>query len=272
MLDCNPVSLDAPLLSGDDPPAFEILNRAGRSRVVLTCDHASRRIPASLGDLGVCEPDLRRHVAWDIGCAELCRRLSEALDAPAILGGYSRLVIDLNRRLSDPTSIPEVSDNVHVPGNRGLGRLHAGRRVEELFVPYHNAVAALLAEVRVSKGSPLLVAMHSFTPTFANFARPWHVGVLSNLDRRVADVLVARLKRRPDLLVGDNQPYDARLLVGYGMYVHGEGNGYPHVMIEVRQDLIECARGAERWAEILAGELAAVLEMDSLLHVEKRAQ
>jgi len=249
----------ASILAEDEQPPFEIVNAKGSARLVITCDHASNRIPRSLGNLGLDEGLLARHIAWDIGCAALTRQLAAMLDAPAIIGGFSRLVIDLNRHLNDPTSIPEVSDNVRIPGNADLSRAHAAQRVEEIFVPYHNALAALLAEVRAARGVPAIVSVHSFTPVWGNFQRPWHVGVLWNRDRRIAGPLIDILRRDAELCVGDNQPYHAREPVGYGMDVHAEGNGFPHALLEIRQDLVADEEGVNRWARILHDALGEVL-------------
>ena len=87
---------------------------------MLTCDHASHAVPESLGNLGLDSRDLERHIGWDIGAAEVTRRLAERFDAPAVLSGYSRLVIDCNRKLGSETSILEVSDGTVIPGNLGL--------------------------------------------------------------------------------------------------------------------------------------------------------
>jgi predicted N-formylglutamate amidohydrolase len=252
------------ILAQDEQPPYEIVNPQGKSRVLITCDHASNRIPRSLANLGLDQASLSRHIAWDIGCAQLSRRLSELLDAPAILGGFSRLVIDLNRHLNDPTSIPPVSDNVRIPGNRDILHTHAAQRIEELFVPYHNALSTMLGEMHVSRGVPVIMAMHSFTPVWGHFERPWHVGVLWNRDGRIAGPLIDRLRRWPELCVGDNQPYHAREPVGYGMDVHAEGNGFPHALLEIRQDLVSDDDGVERWAGILHEALGEVLEDQSI--------
>ena len=87
------------LIEADEPPALEVVNPDGRGRALLVCDHASARMPRRLGTLGVRDADILRHVAWDIGAAAVARRLSELLDAPLLLSGYSRLVIDCNRPL-----------------------------------------------------------------------------------------------------------------------------------------------------------------------------
>ena len=254
----------ASILAQDEQPPYRIHNEDGSARAVITCDHASNRVPRSLGNLGLDEEALSQHIAWDIGCATLALKLSDLLDAPAILGGFSRLVVDLNRHLNDPTSIPPVSDNVRVPGNEDISHTHAAQRIEEIFVPYHNAVTGLLSEVHASRGVPAIISVHSFTPVWGNFERPWHVGVLWNRDDRVSRPLIERLRRNEDLCVGDNQPYHAREPVGYGMDVHAEGNGYPHALLEIRQDLLADDPGIERWAGILFEALEPVLADQSI--------
>ncbi len=255
------------ILAEDEQPPYEICNAGGAAPLVLTCDHASNRVPRSLGDLGL-SPALReQHIAWDIGCAALTRRLARALDAPAILGGFSRLVVDLNRHLNDPTSMASVSDGVEVPGNVDLPHAHASQRIEEIFLPYHQALAAMLAEKQATSGVPALVAVHSFTPVWGSFQRPWHVGVLWNRDHRIARPLIDALRADPALCVGDNQPYHAREPVGYGMDVHAEGNGYPHALLEIRQDLLTDDAGIDAWSDRLATALTAVLADRDLYRV-----
>ncbi|GJL82218.1 MAG: N-formylglutamate amidohydrolase [marine bacterium B5-7] len=258
------VSGVASILAEDEEPPYELINIEGRSPIVITCDHASNRIPRSLDNLGLPASSLREHIAWDIGCAALSRRLSALMNAPAILGGFSRLVVDLNRHLNDPSSIPEISDNTPVPGNQGIDRTHAAQRVEEIFLPYHTALSALLAEVHATQGVPVILSLHSFTPRWANFERPWHVGVLWNRDGRIAHPLIKNLRHNPDLCVGDNQPYHAREPVGYGMDVHAEGNGYPHALLEIRQDLLSTPEGIDHWANLLFDALSDVLNDKSI--------
>jgi len=246
-----------PLLAGDEPPPFEIVNAGGAAPLVLVCDHASNRVPRSLHHLGLAPAPLREHIAWDIGAADVARRLVRRFDAPLAMTAYSRLVIDCNRALNDPTSIPAESDGIAVPGNRGLSQNERLQRVEALFKPYHEAVARLVA-AKVQHGrAPAVVSIHSFTPVFQRTRRPWHIGVLWNEDRRIAVPLLGALGRVPDIVVGDNEPYSAREGVGYTIVAHAERAGLAHVAIELRQDLIATSAGAEHWAEILGGALAA---------------
>lgn len=252
------------MLRPGDPPPFEILNRDGACRAVLICDHASRAVPSALDALGLDGAALSRHIAWDIGIEDVTRRLAKRLDAAAILSGYSRLVIDCNRRLGDPTSIAQESDGVVVPGNRGLGPQERAARVESCFHPYHAAISSVLDGRFRARLASALVSMHSFTPVMAGLERPWHVGILSSRDRRLAQPLLARLRAEADLRVGDNQPYSGRDERGYSIHVHGEDRGLPYALIELRQDLIDTHHGAEAWADRLAGILPGILADERL--------
>ena len=248
----------ASFLVAGDPPPFEICNPQGRIAGLLLCDHASAAIPAALGDLGLDAGQRRLHIAWDIGAADVTRRLSASLGVAAILSGYSRLVVDCNRQLDDPTSIPQESDGVIVSGNRGLTKAMRAQRAEACFWPYQRAIESWIEARRAAGELPTIVSMHSFTPVMDGFERPWHIGVLANRDRRVAQPLLEALRRDPTLVVGDNEPYDGRHGRGYGMMVHGEETGLPFALIEMRQDLIDTHHGAAAWAERLAPILGRI--------------
>jgi predicted N-formylglutamate amidohydrolase len=260
-----------PLLAAADPPPFEIVHPARRAPLLLICDHASRAVPRALGQLGLEEALLMRHIGWDIGAAEVTRRLSALLDAPAVLCGYSRLVIDCNRGLGDPTSIPEISDGVAVPGNLGLTPAARVARVDGIFRPYHAAIAGELAAFAASGVAPVVLSIHSFTPVMDGFARPWHVGVLWDKDPRVPVPLMAELAAAdPRRSVGDNQPYSEREApAGYSMRTHAVPAGLPHAGIEIRQDLIDTAAGAVVWADALAAALKPILARPGLNRVER---
>jgi len=254
----------AGLLGAGDPPPFELCNPEGRVQGLLLCDHASAAIPAALHNLGLDEGQRRLHIAWDIGAADVTRRLSQRLGVAAILSGYSRLVVDCNRQLDDPTSIPQESDGVAVPANRGLSPGQRRSRAEACFWPYQRAIEGWIAGRRADGETPIIISMHSFTPVMDGFERPWHIGILANRDRRVAQPLIEALRRDASLVVGDNEPYDGRHGRGYGMMVHGEELGLPFALIEMRQDLIHTHHGAEAWAKRLAPILAGIFADDRL--------
>jgi predicted N-formylglutamate amidohydrolase len=247
------------LLAPGDPPPFEVVNPDGRARLVLFSDHAGRAIPQKLGTLGLRQAELDQHIGWDIGIADLARKLAAALDAPAVLAGYSRLVIDCNRRLDDPTSIAQESDKIPVPGNRGLSTEDRRGRQEAIFKPYHAEIEAMIARKRKAGPDPAILSLHSFTPRMNGFARPWHVGILWNRDPRLPVPLMARLIQEEGLVVGDNEPYSGKDEHGYSVIAHAEKIGLPHGLIEMRQDLIGDDAGVARWAETLIRVLRDVL-------------
>ncbi len=250
----------APLLAAHEPPPVEVLREAGASDLVLTADHAGRRIPEALGRLGVAESELARHIAWDIGIAGVATRLSEALDAALVTQRYSRLVIDCNRDPCVASSMPEVSEATRVPGNLGLAPEDRARRVEALFTPYHDAIAGLL-DRRAQAGRPsVLVALHSFTPVYLGERRPMHAAVLYNRDPRLSLALRDLLAAESGLVVAENEPYRVSDLTDYTVPVHAERRGLLHVEIEIRQDLIANAAGETAWAARLARLLPAAVQ------------
>lgn len=255
----KPPTRHAPLLADHEPPPCCIVNAAGRTPLVLTCDHASHAVPESLGNLGLDSRDLVRHIGWDIGAAEVTRRLAERFDAPAVFSGYSRLVIDCNRKPGSETSILEVSDGTVIPGNLGLDPAEAARRAEALFTPYHQAIASVLESIRRTGSAPIFAAIHSFTPKLNGFARPWHFGVLWDQDPRVARPLIEALRANPGLVVGDNEPYSGRDHVGFSQDFHTSSAGIPSVLVEIRDDLISHRDGIELHALLLGDAVAEVV-------------
>ncbi|MBP2311050.1 N-formylglutamate amidohydrolase [Azospirillum soli] len=257
-----------PLLGPDDPPPVTVLNPDSESALLLVCDHATRAIPKALDQLGLTEEQLCRHIAYDIGAAELTKRLAERFGATAVLSGYSRLVIDPNRALDDPTAIPVISDDVIIPGNRALDAAEEQRRVEAIFNPYHAAVAAEVAKRRARGQVPAMVSIHSFTPAMRGVARPWHVGVLWDRDPRIPLPMIERLRADGRWCVGDNEPYSGRNTAGGTVETHATPAGLPNVLIEVRQDLIAIAEGVALWAGVLGDALEPILADPALYQIE----
>jgi predicted N-formylglutamate amidohydrolase len=249
----------AALIAATDPNPIEFCYAAGKAPMLLTCDHASRAVPRSLANLGLADDVIARHIGWDIGAAAVTRRLAPLLDAPAILAGYSRLVIDCNRNPLDPSSIPAESDGVAIPGNAALSESARQARRDTLFAPYHRAIDDWLAATTKRGVAPAVISMHSFTPEMKGRKRPWHIGVLWDLDGRIASPLLDGLRAEAGLVVGDNEPYSAREPVGYTQRHHAFERGLPHVAIELRQDLIAEDGGATAWAERLARVLTPIL-------------
>src|SRR6478752_4000595 len=205
----------------DIRPVFE-QNAAGCSPFLFTSDHHGRLIPKVLGDLGLPESELTRHIAWDIGIAGVAEALSNHLDAHLIAQRYSRLVIDCNRPPGVASSIPILSEATTIPGNEGISRDAAETRRREVFDPYHHRIDEAIDQRLRDKRPTILVSLHSFTPVYAGIARPWHIGALYHRDRTLPPLLIKALRAEPDLVVGDNEPYAASDQTDYTIPVHGE--------------------------------------------------
>jgi predicted N-formylglutamate amidohydrolase len=251
-----------------DPSPVHERNAPGSSPFLFTCDHYGRLIPHVLGDLGLPENELTRHIAWDIGIAGVAEMLSDQLQAHLIAQRYSRLVIDCNRPPQVASSIPLISEATTVRGNEGLSREAAHVRRQAIFDPYHRRIDEIIDQ-RSREGRPtVLVSLHSFTPVYAGIARPWHIGTLYHRDTALPPLLLKHLRNEPDLVVGDNEPYAVSEETDYTIPVHGEKRGLINTGIEIRQDLISDQAGETAWAERLArilGEIEAELRSAQLI-------
>ncbi|MGB5708136.1 MAG: N-formylglutamate amidohydrolase [Arenicellales bacterium] len=256
------------LIGPGDPPAHQIINNQGKAQVLLVGDHVSNLTPASLNNLGLDPEALEQHIAYDIGTRKLVHHLSEHLNAPAVLAGYSRLVVDLNRSLEDPSVMPEVSDKIPIPGNQNMSATHRSQRIHDFYTPYRKAIDMALRGFRQRGVVPALIAIHSFTPEMAGFSRPWHAGILWDKDPRIPVPLMQNLRAHPDgFNIGDNEPYSGKHPADYTIDHHAEAAGIPHVSIEIRQDLVDSEDGAERWATILHEALRDILDNPELYSV-----
>jgi predicted N-formylglutamate amidohydrolase len=246
-------------MTSTDPPAVTVLNEAGASPIVLLCEHASNHIPARYDRLGLRESDLGRHIAYDIGAAEVARELSRRLDAVLLLAGYSRLLIDCNRPLSAPSSIPERSEDTDIPGNIGIDAAERALRDRLFFAPFRERVAGVLDARLRARRPTILIGMHSFTPVYLGVSRIWHAGFLYAGATQLGAALIAGLRAAdPALVVGDNEPYRVSNESDYTVPYNGDARGIPAALIEVRQDLIARPDGQAEWAERLAGVLGAI--------------
>lgn len=255
------------LIGPGDPPPFEIFNETGTAPILLVCDHASRVIPASLNQLGLDQRALDLHIAYDIGAAELTRLLADRLNAPAVLAGYSRLLIDCNRQPGDPQSIPEVSDGVVIPGNQNLSEAAQAARAETFHWPYHHAIDRVFAHLRRIGPEPLLFSIHTFTPSMGGEDRFWDVGVLWNRDPRLPVPLISMLREHERFHVGDNEPYSGKE-IAYTINLHAGSAGLANAAIEVRQDHCEKREELSQWAEVIGEALETLLGMEHVHKVE----
>jgi len=238
--------------------AYEIVAGRGDTGLILLCDHASNRIPEDYGDLGVPAAQFERHIAYDIGARDLTLGLAARLGAPAVLSRYSRLLIDPNRGMDDPTLIMRISDGAVVPGNREVDEAERARRIARFHAPYHAAIAAEIVAARARGHVPFLVSIHSFTPVWRGWPRPWHVGILWDRGEAVAHAMIRGFLAQGDLVVGDNEPYHGAL-DGDTLNTHGTRAGLPHALIEVRQDLVAAKTGVDEWVERVAKVIEPIM-------------
>jgi predicted N-formylglutamate amidohydrolase len=239
-------------------PAAAVENAGGRAPFVLTCDHASNWVPPVLQSLGLPPEELARHIAWDPGALEVARRLARLLDAPLVYATVSRLVLDVNRDPAHAGSIVTKSEDTLIHGNRELSDQERSRRIRDIYEPYHRELSQVVGWQRGRHAMPQLVAIHSFTPIYRGQARPWHVGVLSSEDRRLAHPLIELLRSGGDLTVGDNQPYAPTDGVYHTLSRHSAAGNLRSVMLELRADLVGEPRAQDSWAEKLREMLETI--------------
>ena len=240
--------------------AVAMNNRDGRGAFVVTCDHASNRIPPVYAGLGLPATDLQHHIAWDIGALGLAERLSTLLDAPLLHPTVSRLLLDVNREPEAHDSIVVTSEDTVIRGNHSIDAIERQHRRDWIYAPYHREIEAVVAARVATRKPTAMISIHSFTPVFKGVPRRWQVGVLSHRDRRMADPLLRALRADAALEVGDNQPYAPRDGVYHTLERHAEAHGLPCVMLEIRNDLIRDTPGQLSWAERLAPLLLRALE------------
>jgi len=237
--------------------AYESVMGDEAARLVVLCDHASNAVPPEYQGLGLAAAQFERHIAYDINARDLTLGLAEKLGAAAVLSCFSRLLIDLNRGLDDPTLIMQISDGAVVPGNRDLPEAERTHRIARFHRPYHQAVTAAIAAVTERGQTPFLLSIHSFTPVWRGWPRPWQVGILWDRDERSARGMIDGF-RAQGLVVGDNEPYHGAL-EGDTLNTHGTRAGLPHALIEVRQDLVAAKTGVDEWVERVAKVIEPIM-------------
>ncbi len=260
----NTAPFASPLLGDADPAPFELYNAQAQRPLLIVSDHASARVPQKLGNLGLAPEHFEKHIAFDIGADAITRRLADRLGVRAVIAGYSRLVIDLNRQPGDPDSTPAISDNINVPGNFDIAEAEAAARIDEIYTPYHAAIDREIAALwKLHDAPPALFSIHSFTPSMNGHDRFWDIGVLWNKDPRMAGSLIKSLSAWDGLHIGDNEPYSGSD-TAHTIDRHGTTAGLATCAIEVRQDHCATPEEASHWADILADGLNHILNLDDL--------
>ncbi|MGV0910551.1 N-formylglutamate amidohydrolase [Martelella sp. FOR1707] len=245
------------LLSARDGVPVAIERAESKSDIVLICEHASRRVPESLGDMGLSEELLKSHIAWDPGALAVAMMLSEALDATLIHQRFSRLAYDCNRPPEAKDAIPEISEIFEVPGNRGLGPVERAARADALYHPFHKAIDDLIVARQDVGRPPVIVTIHSFTPVYKGVSRDVEIGILHDSDSRLADCMLTKVAGGYD--VRRNEPYAPVDGVTHTLRRHALPRRLLNVMIEIRNDLIADAAGQAAAAGFIAGLLGACI-------------
>jgi predicted N-formylglutamate amidohydrolase len=240
------------ILKTGEPEPTELIGMNGTSPFVLICEHAGNRVPEGLANLGLSRDDLQRHIAWDIGAAGVARELSTLLDAPLFLQRYSRLVYDCNRAPENPGAMPERSEVFDIPGNRNLASEQKFARITEIYRPFLNTITAFLDRRAATNTRAIPISIHSFTPTYFGKARDVEVGLLFEHHDGLAKALAQSF---PDHHTQLNEPYGPEHGVMHLMNQIAAPRSLAHLMLEIRNDLINDDISQKQWAQRLYGAL-----------------
>ncbi|HHK73541.1 MAG TPA: N-formylglutamate amidohydrolase [Rhizobiales bacterium] len=256
----------APDKTGELP--YEYIRGDLEKGLVILCDHASNKVPDTYNHLGLPPAQFERHIAYDIGAGQVVRQLAENLGVPAILGRYSRLLIDLNRGIDDPTMIMKLSDGAVIPGNCHIDQEEAQARIARYYRPYHRKVDDILDQgIKMGK-PPAILSVHSFTPVWKDIPRPWHATILWDKDSRLPERMLQALRAQDGIVTDDNVPYSGEL-EGDCMNQHGTRRGLAHALIEIRQDQINSPAGIHEWSTRLSTMMGDILKtggLNQILH------
>ena len=241
--------------------SFDVIEAKTASPILVLCDHATNIVPVCVnsGDLGINPDDMNRHIAFDIGAKQVAEFLAEMLDATLVSSRFSRLVIDPNRGENDPTILMKIYDGTIISGNRNADKFERERRLEKFYRPYHAEISSQINKIQARGQTPVIISIHSYTPKLRNRQkRPWHIGILWDQDKRIPVPLIKHLRADTNICVGDNEPYSGDLR-NDTLYFHATKNHLPHVLIELRHDLIDTKPNQQKWAGIIAKPLSKII-------------
>ncbi len=238
----------------------EVINSSGRGEFLLVCEHASRFIPSRFDNLGLEQDVLESHVAWDPGALGVAEEISSRLDAPLVAQRVSRLVYDCNRPPESESAMPVKSEIFDVPGNVDLSPSQRQARVDQYYLPFQHTLSAQIDSHTTRVQPPVLITIHSFTPTYHGIARNLDIGILHDSDSRFADELLISLGSEDQFVTARNQPYGPADGVTHTLVQHGLSRGLLNVMIEIRNDIINTPESQRKMGELLARHLSGVLE------------
>jgi len=232
---------------------YDVINEDSFNPVILTCEHASNKIPEGYDNLGVSTKALDTHIARDKGCKKLTEMLAKRLGATAFIAGYSRLFIDYNRRENEDSLIVDESDKVLVPGNLNISDKEREYRIKNYHRPYYQAIFEKIESLQKKGITPKIFSIHGFTPQLRGGSfRPWHAGVLYVKENPFAEKILRELKGYKEIVSGANVPYDMRQYNTGAAAICGEDIGLENAVIEIRDTEFEdIEQGCWKWADIL---------------------
>ena len=238
---------------------IKTLNENKESNFLIVCDHASNHIPSEYRNLGLDESILDTHIAYDIGVKEVASNIARSLKCPLVMSDFSRLLIDPNRGIDDPTLIMKISDGSIIEGNRNISFLvnspEKQKRIKFYYDVYHQKISSIINRSIQKKLFPAIISIHSFTPFWQNQNRSTEVGILWDSDNRLPDIFFKYFhKNQNQLVIGNNKPYSGRMK-NDTLYRHGTKEGLANILIEIRQDLISSDKGQKYFAKLIAEPL-----------------
>lgn len=216
--------------------------------IFLTCEHASERMPE-----GYAWPEADAwlagtHWAFDLGAAALVHDLADAMDAPAVLSRFSRLIVDPNRPADSDTLFRAEAEGRPVELNRGIDPAERQRRLDRFHRPYHEAIEARLP----GYDAEIVFSIHTFTPNYEGQVRQVEVGVLFNEEEELG-VRAAEAIRAAGFVTELNEPWSGKAGLIYAAERHAHAHGRRALELEFRQDLAVRPEERARLVQALAG-------------------
>jgi predicted N-formylglutamate amidohydrolase len=236
--------------SVDIEEAWEVHRAGTGAGVLVTCEHASERLPEPWRWSARDRRLVGTHWAYDLGAAELAREYADAIGAVAVLARFSRLLADPNRPEDSPTLFRATAEGEPVELNAEIVPAEREIRLDGYYRPFHEAVDREVA----ASGAPVLLAMHTFTPLYEGTPRALEVGVLFDEEEALAAELLDAF-RAAGLLAAPNEPYSGRLGLIHVVDRHARTHGRRAIELEVRQDLAVDPAFRARFVALLAAHL-----------------
>jgi len=244
--------------------SFSVYRATSLSKIIILCDHASNYIPKKYNNLGLKRSDVNKHIGWDIGALKVAKKISKNINCSLIHSSFSRLLIDCNRHLKSSGAFIKKSEDIVIPGNKNVSKKEKLLRAKKYYFPYHDQINKVIERKLKDKIVPILVSIHSFTPIYLGESRPWHIGLLQRKDQRLSSIFAKEIKKNKKIVLGINQPYKLDLAGDFTIPFFSESYGLPHVLIEIRQDLLIKNKSINFWSNFISDILNKNYNNDKL--------